>query len=105
MADNSDNTGLFGILQAGFDISIGAMHKSIEMARNPQESAAKLLGEMTSMLTIPANAGPELPEKAQAVASVWMQKGMEIIAECKQAGAKYKNEAKPAESSNGSTEA
>jgi hypothetical protein len=99
MAQNSDNDGLFGLLQAGLDISLGAAHKSIEMARNPSESASKLLNDMVSMLTVPPNAGPELQHKAQAIAGVWMEKGMTLLAECKSAGEKYKEGARPSRES------
>jgi hypothetical protein len=90
MAENSNNTGLFGLLQTGLDVSLGAAHKSIEMARNPPEAASRLLAGMASMFTVPANAGPEIQDKAQAIAGVWMEKGMTLFAECKIAGEKYK---------------
>jgi hypothetical protein len=95
MAQNSDNNGLFGLFQAGLDISLGAAHKSIEMARNPSESASKVLNDMVAMFSVPPNTGPELQDKAQAIAGVWMEKGMTLLAECKSAGEKYKEGAKP----------
>ena len=90
MAEESNPNILFGLLQAGLEISLGAAHKSIEMARNPQESATKVVTEVMSMFTLPAHAGPQLQDKAQAIAGVWMEKGMTILSECKTAGEKYK---------------
>ncbi len=52
---------LFGVLQTGFEISLGAAQKSLEIARNPQDNAAKLISEMQTMLTVPEHSGPELP--------------------------------------------
>jgi hypothetical protein len=98
MAQNSDN-GLFGLLQTGLDISLGAAHKSIELARNPPESASRLLSDAVSMFTVPAHAGPELKDKAQAIAGVWMEKGMTLLSECKTAGEKYKQSPKSAQES------
>ena len=96
MAENSDKNGLFGLLQTGLDISLGAAHKSIEMARNPPAAASKLLSEMASLFTVPAHAGREIQDKAQAIAGVWMEKGMTLLAECRTAGEKYKDAEGPA---------
>jgi hypothetical protein len=80
---------LFGILQTGFEISLGAAQKTLEIASNPQENVPKLISEMKDMLTVPEHSGPELQDKAQAVAGVWMQKGMTLLAEFKTAGGKF----------------
>lgn len=95
MAENHNDNGLFGLFQSGLDISLGAAHKSIEMARNPPEAASKLLSDMVEMLTVPAHSGPEVQDKVQALAGVWMQKGMTLLAECKVAGEKYKQPGHP----------
>jgi hypothetical protein len=99
MAENSQKNGLFGLIQTGIDISLGAAHKSIEMARNPPQAASKLLNDVMSMFTVPAHAGPELQDKAQAIAGVWMEKGMSLLSEFKTAGEKYKEGTKPAQES------
>ena len=95
MAEDTNNTILFGLIKTGLDISLGAAHKSIEMARNPPETAAKLMNDMVSLFTVPADAGPEIQDKAQAVAGVWVEKGMTLLAECKVAGEKYRQPVKP----------
>jgi hypothetical protein len=80
---------LFGVLQTGLEISLGAAQKSLEIARNPQDNAAKLISEMQTMLTVPEHSGPELQDKAQAMAGMWLQKGVTLLAEFKTAGGKF----------------
>ena len=72
MAEESNRNILFGLLQTSIEISLGAAHKSLEMARNPQESASKVVTEVKSMLTVPAHAGPEFQNQAQAMVGVWL---------------------------------
>jgi hypothetical protein len=92
MADQFDRNILSGLLQTGLQISLGAAQKSLEMLRNPSDSASKLASEMTSMLALPADAGPGLQDKAQAMAGVWIQKGVILVSECKAAGEKLTEE-------------
>ena len=89
MAQEFDRNILTGLFQTGLAISLGAAQKSIQMARNPPEAVSKAVSEMKSMLTLPENAGPDLQDKAQAMAGVWLQKGVTLVAECKAAGEKY----------------
>lgn len=89
MPEDFKSDALFGFLQTGFEISLGAAHKSIEIARNPQENAAKLISEMKTMLTVPGHSGPELQDKGQAMAGMWLEKGMTLLAELKTAGGKF----------------
>jgi hypothetical protein len=88
MADEFDRNIFTGLLQAGLQISLGAASKSMEMMRNPPDSVSKVVSGMMSMLTVPSHAGPGLPEKAQAMAGVWMEKGVTILSECQAAGEK-----------------
>jgi hypothetical protein len=93
MAQEFDRNSVLSLLQTGFEISLGAAHKSIEMARNPQDSALKVVNEMKSMLTLPAHArvesSPDLAAKAQALAGLCMEKGAGLLLELKTAGEKY----------------
>jgi hypothetical protein len=89
MPEDFKSDTLFGFLQTGIEISIGAAQKSIEAARNPQDNAVKLISEMRTMLTVPENAGPEFQDKAQAMAGMWLGKGMTLLAEFKTAGGKF----------------
>ena len=89
MPEDFKSDTLFGFLQTGFEISLGAAQKSIEAVRNPQDNAVKLISEMKTMLTVPENSGPELQDKAQAMAGMWLEKGMTLLAEFKTAGGKF----------------
>jgi len=86
--ENLRNVTLLSFLQTGFEISLGAAQKSIEVARNPQDNAVKLISEMKTMLTVPEHSGPELQDKAQAMAGMWLEKGMTLLSEFKTAGGK-----------------
>jgi hypothetical protein len=58
------------------------------MMRNPPETVSKVVAEVQSMFTLPDNTGPDLQDKAQALAGVWVQKGVTIMSEFKAAGDK-----------------
>jgi hypothetical protein len=92
MADESDRNIFAGLLQTGLQISLGAAQKSIDMLRNPPDSVLKVASEMSSMFTLPADTGPGLQDKAQAIAGVWIQKGVTLVSECKTAGEKMTEE-------------
>jgi hypothetical protein len=93
MPEEFDPNMLLSLLQTGFEISLGAAHKSIEMARNPQDSALKVVSEMKSMLSLPAHpsveSSPDLGAKAQALAGLCLEKGATLLSELKTAGEKY----------------
>ena len=93
MPEEFDRNTVLSLLQTGFEISLGAAHKSLEMARNPQDSALKVVSEMKSMLALPAHSSvessPDLGSKAQALAGLWMEKGATLLSELKTAGEKY----------------
>lgn len=89
MAREFDRNILTGLLETGLAITLGAAQKGIQMAKNPPETVSKVVSEMKSMLTVPENAGPDLTGKAQAMAGVWLQKGVTLVAECKAAGEKF----------------
>jgi hypothetical protein len=66
MPEDFKSDTLFGFLQMGIEISLGAAQKSIEVARNPG-----------------------LQDKAQAIAGMWLEKGMILLSELKTAGGKF----------------
>lgn len=88
MAAEFDRNILTGLLQTGLEISLGAASKSIEMMRNPPDTVSKVASGMMSLLTVPGNTGPALQDKAQALAGVWMEKGVSLISEFQAEGAK-----------------
>jgi hypothetical protein len=89
MAEEIDRKYLPEFVQTTFVISLGACYKSFEMMKTPQDSVTKMLGEMKEMFKIPADAGEGLQKKAEAVAGVWMSKGMDLMEICKTAGEKF----------------
>ena len=88
MAKEFDRNILSELINTGVAISVGAASKSIEMARNPPETVSKVISGMMSMFTLPDNTGPDLHDKAQALAGVWVEKGITLVSEFKAAGEK-----------------
>lgn len=74
------------ILQTTFAISLGAAYKSLNLVKNPPEGMATVISEVSRLLTVPPDAGKGFQEKAQAVADAWLDRGMELMQECKTAG-------------------
>lgn len=89
MADEFDRVLFPGILKDTFEISLGAMFKSMEMIKKPTESAEKMFSECKTLVTVPDDAGDGLKAKAQAMAAVWMEKSATLMNECKTAGQKF----------------
>ena len=89
MAEEFDPDLLTGFLRTGLAISVGAASTGIEMMRNPPETVAKVVSGMKAMFTVPDDTGPELQDKAQALAGVWIQKGVSLMSEFKAAGEKF----------------
>jgi hypothetical protein len=88
MAAEFDNNILSGLLKTGIEISLGAATKGIEMVANPADSVTKVVTGVASMLTVPEETGPGLPDKAQALAGVWLKQGLSLMAEFQAAGEK-----------------
>jgi len=89
MAEEIDRKILPDFVQTTFSLSLGACYKSFEMMKSPQDSFTKMMGEMKEMFSIPKDAGDGLQKKAEAVAGVWMSKGMDLMETCKNAGEKF----------------
>ncbi len=71
MADEIDRKYLPGFLQQTFVVSLGAAYKSFEMMKSPRDTVTKVFGEMLE------------------VAGLGMTKGMDLMADCKNAGEKF----------------
>ncbi len=78
-------------MQSAFNIWIGAMYKSVEAMKHPQDSVEKMASSMKTLVTVPDDAGDGLQKKAQAIAAVWMQEGATLIEDCRSAGEKFTN--------------
>jgi hypothetical protein len=90
MADEFDRKLMPAIVQETLTLSLGAAFKSLELMKHPEEGLGKVMSTMKDLITIPADeANSGLPEKAQALAGVWMEKGATIISECRSAGEKF----------------
>jgi hypothetical protein len=88
MADEFDRSVIPHLLQTAFSVSLGACYKSWEMMKAPQESVPKMMAEMTELFSVPKEAPEDLQGKDQAVAGVWMSKGMDLMEQCKNVGEK-----------------
>ncbi len=89
MAEEIDRKLLPEFMQSAFAICMGAMFKSVELMKHPQQSMEKMASSMKTLLTIPDDAGEGLQNKAQAIAAAWMQEGATIIEDCRSTGAKF----------------
>jgi hypothetical protein len=89
MADEIDRKIMPDFLQTVFSLSLGACYKSVEMMKAPQDSFSKMMAEMKELFSMPKDAPEGLQGKAEAVAGVWMSKGMDLMEMCKNAGEKF----------------
>ena len=89
MAEEFDRKILPDFLQQTFCISLGACYKSFEMMKKPQDTFTSMVSNMKELFSIPKDAGDGLQKKAEAVAGVWMSKGMDLMQECKTEGEKF----------------
>jgi hypothetical protein len=89
MADEIDRKVMPEFLQTTFSLSLGVCYTSFEMMKSPQDSFTKIVAAMKEMFTIPSDAGDGLQKKAEAVAGVWMSKGMDLMETYKTAGEKF----------------
>lgn len=89
MAEEIDRKVMPEFLQTTFSLSLGVCYTSFEMMKTPQQSFNKMFSAMKEMFSIPPDAGDGLQKKAEAVAGVWMSKGMDLMETCKNAGEKF----------------
>ena len=89
MANEWDRRVMPEFLQSAFAIWLGAAYRSFEMMKSPVESMSSFVAEAKSLLTVPSDAGEDLRSKAEAVASVWMEKGAKWMEELKSTGQRF----------------
>lgn len=70
-------------------ISLGAAWKGFDAATRPMESLPALFDAAKGMITVPAGTEGGVREHAEALAGVWMDKGMTLLNDCKSAGEKF----------------
>ena len=89
MAEEIDRKIMPDFLKTVFSVSLGASYKSFEAMKSPQDSATKVMADMKELFSMPKDAPEGLKGKAEAVAGVWMAKGMEMVGDWKSAGEKF----------------
>lgn len=92
MADELDLQILPPVAKVLLTISLGAAYKSVQAVTAPGETFAAVTGAAKQMVTVPAETEPGLRNSAEALAGVWMEKGMNLLDECKTAGQKFTGE-------------
>lgn len=70
-------------------ISLGAAWKSFDAVIHPMDSVPAMAATAKQFITIPADTESGLGKKAEALAGVWMEKGMNLLNDCKTAGEKF----------------
>lgn len=89
MAEEIDRELMPDVLRKTFAISLGAAYRTVEMMKNPSKTVTDMMTEMRSLITVPPDTGSGISEKAKALAGNWMQKGMDVMEECRAAGEKF----------------
>lgn len=89
MAQEVDLRFLPAVARDVISISLGAAWKSYEAAQKPAETLPAIFSTAKQMVTIPADAASGLQGKSEALAGVWMDKGLTLVDECKAAGEKF----------------
>jgi hypothetical protein len=89
MAEEYDRKIMPEFLQTTFSVSLGACYSSFEMIKDPLTSANKMFEEVKALFMLPKDAPADLKGKAEAIAGVWMDKGMTLVEHCKNAGEKF----------------
>ena len=92
MADELDLHILPPVTKDMLTVSLGAAWKSYRAVASPGETLAAVVGTAKQLVTIPGDAEPGLRAKAEALAGVWLDKGMTLLDECKTAGQRFTEE-------------
>ena len=89
MADELDLKVLPAAAKDVLSISLGAAFKSFDAAAKPMKTLPAMVATAKQMVTIPEGTEGGIKEKAEALAGVWMDKGMDLLNDCKTAGEKF----------------
>jgi len=89
MADELDLRILPAAAKDVLSVSLGAAWKSFGAAMKPMETVPAMFDTAKQLVTIPDDAEGGIRGKAEALAGVWMDKGMTLLNECKTAGEKF----------------
>jgi hypothetical protein len=89
MAQEIDLKVLPAAAKDALSISLGAAWKSFDAAIKPMETIPAMMNTAKQMITLPEGTAGGLKEKAEALAGVWMDKGMSLVNDCKTTGEKF----------------
>ena len=76
------------LFKTTYAVTLGAVQKGIAMAGKPDEALNTLMNHAHSLTTVPTGTPNNLPDQAQALAGVWLEKGTAFVMECKAEGEK-----------------
>ena len=85
-AEDKNSQFMEDILRTTWAISLGAAQKGLEMVSKPEESLTAIMSHAQTLITVPEGTANRLPDQAQALAGVWLEKGTTFVMECKAAG-------------------
>ena len=89
MANEIDRKLMPDFIHKSFAISLGCMHKTYEMMKDPPKTFRVMMEEMQTLVTPPPGTAEGLAPKARALAAVWVERGMTSVEECRKAGEKF----------------
>ena len=89
MANEIDRNILPEFIQKSFAISLGCMHKTVEMIKDPSKSLMDITTEVKALTTLPPDTEDGLAPKAKALAGNLVSRSMTIVEECRVAGEKF----------------
>ena len=83
MSTEWDRKMMPGFMQAAFEVCLGAAYESFTMMKDPFRGMDTFLSEAKVLLTVPSDAGDDFKSQAEALASVWMEKGARLFEQFK----------------------
>jgi hypothetical protein len=89
MTNEFDRKFLPEMFQSALTLSMGASIKGLEMMKHPQNTLERMVDEARALVTPPEESGSSLPDKAKAMASVWIERGSSWVEECRTAGENF----------------
>ena len=89
MADELDLRILPAATRDFLSISLGAAWTGFRAATRPLETIPAMFNTAKQLVTIPDDTEGGLRQKAEALAGVWVDKGMTLLNDCKAAGEKF----------------
>ena len=89
MADELDLRILPAATKDVLSVSLGAAWKGFGAFMKPMDTIPAMFHTAKQLVTIPDDTEGGLRQKAEALAGVWMDKGMTLLNDCKTAGEKF----------------